>query len=214
MTNTTIKIRKNASRKLQALHLEAVKYEIETHSTAIDDSMNSDGSREISPETFDVWFDANYSNMTIDATYNADGKPVKVVFSGPYYHCDTVTMTFSNDEKEEKPKVTFEEVTAAIADGFVSPLNNDKKEVKNKGDFETYLETLIEEKGHDIDSTIEIDGHYGFTYRMLISSLIDGAEETKAKIKKTLIEIDFKNGDVFHFLKYIAEGLAGSMYIH
>jgi len=69
-----------------------------------------------------------------------------------------------------------------------------------------YLETLITEKGVDLDQEIIIEGHFGLTYEMLID-YIDGAKEYHAQIKKTLVMIDFKNGDVFHYLNYLAEGM-------
>jgi hypothetical protein len=71
-----------------------------------------------------------------------------------------------------------------------------------------YLTTLIEEKGGDLDHEITIDGHYGLTYRVLIDFIEQAAPETRQKIRKTLVMIDFKNGDVFHYLDYLAHGMA------
>jgi hypothetical protein len=72
--------------------------------------------------------------------------------------------------------------------------------------MKTYLKTLINEKGIDLDQEIIIEGHFGLTYEMLVD-YIDGAKEYHAQIKKTLVVIDFKNGDVFHYLDYLAKGM-------
>ena len=69
-----------------------------------------------------------------------------------------------------------------------------------------YLTALITEKGVDLDDCIGIKGHIGFTWRMLIDR-IENAPECHKKIRVNLVMIDFKNGDVFHFLKYLANGI-------
>ena len=35
-------------------------------------------------------------------------------------------------------------------------------------------------------------------------SIVDTCDSEQAKIKDTLVKIDFQNGDVYHFLKYLA----------
>jgi len=69
-----------------------------------------------------------------------------------------------------------------------------------------YLKTLIEEKGKSAEDEIEVEGHFGLTYQMLID-YIEQAPAYHAQIRKTLVMIDFKNGDVFHYLKYLTEGM-------
>lgn len=69
-----------------------------------------------------------------------------------------------------------------------------------------YLKTLINEKGIDLDTEIKIDGHFGLTYEMLVD-YIHSATEYHAQVRKTLVIIDFKNGDVFHYLDYLAKGM-------
>jgi hypothetical protein len=78
-----------------------------------------------------------------------------------------------------------------------------------------YLEALITEKGHNIHDDIngvtnEVYGDViGLTYDHLID-FIDAQPAQHAAIRKTLVEIDFKNGDVFHFLTYLANGMANA----
>ena len=69
----------------------------------------------------------------------------------------------------------------------------------------TYLNNLIAEKR--LGTYLEVDGHIGFTYDMLIDAICAMPAPTKRKIRMTLVKIDFANGDVDHFLHYIARGL-------
>ena len=70
-----------------------------------------------------------------------------------------------------------------------------------------YLVTLIEEKGKSTLNEIKIEGHFGLTYEMLIDYIDQKAKQFHAEIKKTLVKIDFLNGDVFHYLDYLANGM-------
>lgn len=74
----------------------------------------------------------------------------------------------------------------------------------------TYLNNLITEKGKDLDSTINLDGHFGLTYQMLVDFICD-AKDYHSQIRTTLVKIDFKNGDVFHYLDYLAAGMVKSL---
>ena len=69
-----------------------------------------------------------------------------------------------------------------------------------------YLETLITEKGTDLEACIEIDGHIGLTWQMLVDYIVE-AEEYHGEIRRMLIRIDFMNGDVFHYLTHRAKGM-------
>lgn len=72
--------------------------------------------------------------------------------------------------------------------------------------MKNYLEKLITEKGMNAQDDINIDGHIGFTYEMLFD-FIESMPSRHERIKNTLINIDFKNGDVFHYLDYLANGM-------
>ena len=73
-----------------------------------------------------------------------------------------------------------------------------------------YLETLIEEKGADIEDEINLDGHFGLTFEMLID-FIDSMPEYHDKIRTMLVKIDFHNGDVFHYLRHLATGMVKTL---
>ena len=76
-----------------------------------------------------------------------------------------------------------------------------------------WLETLITEKGFDLDHELEVDvgGIFGTNFIPLavLVEAIDGAPENEKKeIKKTLVMIDFKNGDIMHFFNHLAKAIA------
>lgn len=74
-----------------------------------------------------------------------------------------------------------------------------------------YLTNLITEKGFDLETEIEIDGHIGLTYAMLVDFICQPEMTSHhAKIRKTLVMIDFQNGDVFHYLKHLATGMVAA----
>lgn len=74
-----------------------------------------------------------------------------------------------------------------------------------------YLTNLIEEKGVDLDTEIELDYCIGLTYRMLIEFIMQ-MKPHHTKIRKTLVAIDFQNGDVFHYLHFLAEAALKTMF--
>jgi len=88
---------------------------------------------------------------------------------------------------------------------YNTPHTQTNKETKMKA----YLTKLIEEKGKSLDAEIEIEGHYGLTYEMLVD-FISSIPEYHETIRKTLVKIDFLNGDVFHYLKHLAKGMLAS----
>ena len=75
-----------------------------------------------------------------------------------------------------------------------------------------FLTTLIQEKGAQTDDSMNIEGHIGLTYENLIEFVSqEGMSQHHAAITNTLVKIDFKNGDVFHFLNHLALGMIAAM---
>jgi hypothetical protein len=77
---------------------------------------------------------------------------------------------------------------------------------------ETYLNTLLDEKNISPDHIfiIKSDGLFGdhIVPMNVLIEFIDGLDITsQQKIKDTLVQIDFKNGDILHFLNYLTEGM-------
>ncbi len=77
--------------------------------------------------------------------------------------------------------------------------------------IKTYLETLISEKNIDMEQRIEVEGPSGLNsmpLQMIVDAIVNTCKEEQANIKKTLVMIDFKNGDIMHFFKHLAGALA------
>ena len=69
-----------------------------------------------------------------------------------------------------------------------------------------YITTLIEEKGRHTWDPLQVSNHIGLAYVDLIN-WIEELPEKHEKIRGALLQIDFCNGNVFHFLDYLAEGM-------
>ncbi|MFT6903895.1 MAG: hypothetical protein ACJAS1_000540 [Oleiphilaceae bacterium] len=75
-----------------------------------------------------------------------------------------------------------------------------------------YLTNLITEKGVSLDAEITglKDSIFGEVIGMTWNDVVDFIVENKeyhSKARNTLVAIDFKNGDIFHFLRYLAQGM-------
>ena len=73
-----------------------------------------------------------------------------------------------------------------------------------------YLTNLITEKGKNIESDMNINGHIGLTWEMLIE-FICSMKQYHKQIRMTLVKIDFMNGDVFHYLNHLTQGMLKSI---
>jgi len=82
--------------------------------------------------------------------------------------------------------------------------------VQTKG-INSYLTALITEKGQSVETEIKRDGHIGLTWEHLIEHCEGSSPDDQIKIMETCMKIDFGNGDVFHFLNYLVDGMIKSM---
>lgn len=77
--------------------------------------------------------------------------------------------------------------------------------------FHQWIDTFLSEKGIDTESVLEVEGELGMNY-IPVGSLVDSLKGTHSKnqnqIRSILIQLDFKNGDVKHFLKHLAKAIA------
>jgi len=82
----------------------------------------------------------------------------------------------------------------------------------NTTKMRNYLNTLLEEKGLSLDTVIEAEGkEWGVNYiplAIVVDFLATADKNTQATAKNNLVKIDFHNGDVMHFFKYVANFLA------
>lgn len=81
-----------------------------------------------------------------------------------------------------------------------------------KNVFDSWLDTLIEEKGLDPESIeFEVEGQSGTNFiplGVVIEHIKITTKEEQKKIKDILVMIDFKNGDICHFFKHLAQAIA------
>lgn len=115
---------------------------------------------------------------------------------------ETDFSDYGQAKQEEVEEVIEPVVEETEAPEITEIIEDSPKVSKNKSSFRRWLETMIEEKGVDIYSEINIEGHYGLTYQSLVEFLEDTPKEHK-KIKNTLILIDKKNGDILHYIKHL-----------
>lgn len=77
--------------------------------------------------------------------------------------------------------------------------------------FNTWLDTFISEKGIDLEQVFTVDGPSGpnhMPYEVVINAMYGAPFAEQAAIKNTLVMIDFKNGDVRHYLRHLAQAIA------
>ena len=75
-----------------------------------------------------------------------------------------------------------------------------------------YLETLLTEKGITLNHTIEVKsnnifGNHFIPMEVVIEFIETLSTPVQEQIRKTLVRIDFMNGDVLHYFQFISEGM-------
>ena len=76
--------------------------------------------------------------------------------------------------------------------------------------FNKWIDTLIEEKGIDLESTFEIetpDTWHLIPYGCVIEAIKAAPAHEQQGIKTTLVKIDFANGDIKHYFRHLAQAL-------
>lgn len=78
--------------------------------------------------------------------------------------------------------------------------------------FTEWFDTFIEEKEIDQDRLFDFveDGQaHIMPAGVVVEFVRDSLDpENQAKVKETLVKIDYHNGDVYHFLEHLAHGIA------
>lgn len=75
----------------------------------------------------------------------------------------------------------------------------------------TYLNTLLQEKGIDQETIIEVEGKSGMNFiplAIVVDFISTAVPMVQEHAKNELTKIDFHNGDVMHYFKFIAGYLA------
>lgn len=77
--------------------------------------------------------------------------------------------------------------------------------------FNKWIDTFLSEKGIDSEELLEAEGPLGMNY-IPVQALVDSIKGTNSKnqnqIRGIMVQIDFKNGNVRHFLKHLAKAIA------
>lgn len=77
--------------------------------------------------------------------------------------------------------------------------------------FNEWLDTFIEEKEIDLDEEFTLTAPDGtpniMSYGVVIEHIMLTTKEEQEKIKDIIVKIDFKNGDVKHFFRHLAQAI-------
>jgi hypothetical protein len=77
--------------------------------------------------------------------------------------------------------------------------------------FDKWLDVFVAEKGLDTEIVFNAPGDAGTNW-VPLGAVVEFVKTLdapiKAKIKATIVKIDFINGDVLDFFKYMAKGMA------
>lgn len=77
--------------------------------------------------------------------------------------------------------------------------------------FNKWLDTFLAEKDINLEATFEFNNDNGWNlmdYATVVEYVKNTTKENQTKVKNTLVKIDFMNGDVLHFLRYLGKGVA------
>lgn len=83
------------------------------------------------------------------------------------------------------------------------------KDVLNEmlGEKGINIETMLKEKGIDLEQYVNIEGHIGLTVQMVLDYIYLTPIFIQKKIARTFLKLDFNNGDVMDYIKYLAKGI-------
>jgi len=77
--------------------------------------------------------------------------------------------------------------------------------------FKNWLLTFIEEKGIDMEDTLNVEGPSGPNYipvGCLVEAMVQAPNHEQRGIKDMIVKIDFRNGDVMHYFQHLARAIA------
>jgi len=83
--------------------------------------------------------------------------------------------------------------------------------MNNTNNFSHWLDTFVSEKGLDIDHLfiVETDANiHMIDLATVIETCKLAPTNEQEQIRTTIVKIDFHNGDVMHFFKYLADFIA------
>ena len=77
--------------------------------------------------------------------------------------------------------------------------------------FHKWLDTFLQEKVYDLDEAFEVEGPSGpnhMTYQVVVDHMKIAPEKEQKAIKDMMVKLDFKNADIKHFIRHLAQAIA------
>lgn len=77
--------------------------------------------------------------------------------------------------------------------------------------FDKWLDTFIEEKGIDLEDTFTVNGPSGenhMPYGVVIEHMKIAPKHEQKALKDMIVKLDFKNADIKHYLRHLAQAIA------
>lgn len=124
-------------------------------------------------------------------------------------------VMYENQFPLNQTTVKIKDVLQKIAENPMNDYLKDRKQQKEteKNVFNKWIDTFIEEKGIDLQKVIEIktekNTHY-FEIGNIVENIKATTLEEQSTIKDTIAKIDFYNGDILDYFKFLAEILANN----
>ena len=124
-------------------------------------------------------------------------------------------VMYENQFPLNQTTVKIKDVLQKIAENPMNDYLKDRKQQKEteKNVFNKWIDTFIEEKGIDLQKVIEIktekNTHY-FEIGNIVENIKATTLEEQSTIKNTIAKIDFYNGDILDYFKFLAKILANN----
>lgn len=124
-------------------------------------------------------------------------------------------VMYENQFPLNQTTVKIKDVLQKIAENPMNDYLKDRKQQKEteKNVFNKWIDTFIEEKGIDLQKVIEIktekNTHY-FEIGNIVENIKATTLEEQSTIKDTIVKIDFYNGDILDYFKFLAKILANN----
>jgi hypothetical protein len=77
--------------------------------------------------------------------------------------------------------------------------------------FNTWLDTLIDEKGYDTEHRFSVEGPSGensIPLGCVLDAIKQAPKHEQAAIKANLVRLDFRNADLLRYFGHLAQALA------
>lgn len=124
-------------------------------------------------------------------------------------------VMYENQFPLNQTTVKIKDVLQKIAKNPMNDYLKGRKQQKEteKNVFNKWIDTFIEEKGIDLQKVIEIktekNTHY-FEIGNIVENIKATTLEEQSTIKDTIVKIDFYNGDILDYFKFLAKILANN----